>query len=164
MLAIALTANLVNLMDLRPGRALKFYSALVVVALVVLGFSWAWSIVPFFALIALGPVLAVWSFDLKERAMLGDAGANVFGVVAGWIMAIALSPWWWALTIYVVIVLIKNVASEKISFSAIVDKVRSAALVGRSRQVERKLAPHLKRMTARIGNGTDTVGTERELD
>lgn len=122
-LAIGLTANLVNLMDLRPGRALKFYSALTVVALVVLGFSWAWSIVPFFGLIALGPVIAVWSFDLKERAMLGDAGANVFGAIAGWMMAIALSPWWWALTIYVVIVLIKNVASEMISFSAIIEKV-----------------------------------------
>ena len=122
-LAIALTANLINLTDLRPGRALKVYSLFAAFACVVLGFSWAWNIVPFFMLISFGPVLAVWSFDLRERAMLGDAGANVFGAFAGWMIAIALSPWWWALALYVLIVLVKNALSEKISFSAVIEKV-----------------------------------------
>ncbi len=41
---------------------------------------------PFFAVVSLGPVVAVWGFDLKERGMLGDAGANAAGVMAGWLL------------------------------------------------------------------------------
>ena len=121
-LAIALTANLINLTDLRPGRALKVYSLLSVLGCIVLGFSWAWSIVPLFALILLGPVIAVWSFDVHERAMLGDAGANVAGALVGWMIGIALMPWWWALAAYVVVVFTLNFASERVSFSGVIDK------------------------------------------
>jgi UDP-GlcNAc:undecaprenyl-phosphate/decaprenyl-phosphate GlcNAc-1-phosphate transferase len=121
-LAIALTANLLNLMDLRPGRALKSFSFLVVMACVLIGISSVWSVVPFFLVVALGPVVAVWGFDLKERGMLGDAGANAAGVLAGWLLVVALSAWWWALATYVLFAFAMNIASERISFSAVISR------------------------------------------
>ena len=125
-LAIALTANLVNLTDLRPGRALKVYSALVVgllvgwgVRLAGTGASWAEIAVAF--AVFLGPVIAVWRLDLGERAMLGDAGANAAGALAGWLACVVLDTWW-PLAAYVGVLLILNLASEKFSFSAVIEK------------------------------------------
>jgi hypothetical protein len=132
-LAIALTANLVNLTDLRPGRALKVYSALAICGVA----SIAWTagltagaaggavgeavfvVVPVTALLALGPVLAVWRLDLGERGMLGDAGANAMGALAGFMLASSLPLW--ALCGYAVIVLALNLASERVSFSNVIE-------------------------------------------
>jgi hypothetical protein len=121
-LAIALTANLLNLTDLRPGRTLKVYTLLSIVGCILIGVSSGWAIVPLLAIICLGPVLAVWGFDLGERGMLGDAGANAAGVLVGWVLANALVAWWWALAAYVVLVFALNLLSEKISFSAVIEK------------------------------------------
>jgi hypothetical protein len=121
-LAIALTANLLNLTDLRPGRALKVYSLLALVGCVLIGVSSGWSIVPLLALVSFGPVVAVWGFDLKARAMLGDAGANAAGVMVGWVLANALVAWWWALAAYVVVVLVLNLVSERVSFSDVIER------------------------------------------
>lgn len=65
---VAATANLLNLLDLRPGRALKA-GALAAAALRQPG--------PAAAAVALLPE------DLRERTMLGDAGANALGAVLG---------------------------------------------------------------------------------
>lgn len=120
-LAIGLTANLINLVDLRPGRALKVYSALVIASCIAVGVTIEWRVVPFIALICLGPVVAVWGFDVGERGMLGDAGANAAGVLAGWVVASTLVDVWWALAVYVVFALAVNVAAERVSFSAIIE-------------------------------------------
>ena len=121
-LAIALTANLINLTDLRPGRALKVYSLLTVFGCVMVGVSSGWAIVPLIAIICLGPVLAIWGFDLGERGMLGDAGANAAGVMVGWVVANSLVAWWWALAAYVFFALVLNLLSERLSFSAVIEK------------------------------------------
>ena len=65
-----LAANLVNQLDTRPGRALKGY---LVGSLVLAGVS------------RRGLTLAVLlaPYDLREMAMLGDAGANALGVMLG---------------------------------------------------------------------------------
>jgi len=122
-LAIGLTANLINLMDLRPGRALKVYSALVLASCVAVGVTTAWSVVPFVALVCLGPVVAVWGFDVGERGMLGDAGANAAGVLAGWVIVNALVDQWWVLAVYTAVALALNIASERVSFSAVIENV-----------------------------------------
>jgi hypothetical protein len=66
-LLVSLSANALNQLDTRPGRALKAYIA---VALVV------------DAPLALAVLLA--PYDLREMAMLGDGGANGLGAMLGW--------------------------------------------------------------------------------
>jgi len=124
-LAIALSANLVNLTDLRPGRALKVYSLLVTGLLaswalpyVAGGGSW-FDVLPALAVL-LGPVFAVWRFDLGERAMLGDAGANAAGALAGWLACVVLHEWM-PLAVYVAVLLALNLASERFSFSRVIE-------------------------------------------
>jgi hypothetical protein len=69
---VAVAANLLNLFDLRPGRALKV-GALGAVALDQPGPA--------------GAALALLPGDLHERTMLGDAGANGLGAVLGLALA-----------------------------------------------------------------------------
>jgi UDP-GlcNAc:undecaprenyl-phosphate GlcNAc-1-phosphate transferase len=73
---VAGAANLLNLLDLRPGRALK---ATVLAASPVMACG------PAAALggVAVGASAALLPEDLAERAMLGDAGANAAGALLG---------------------------------------------------------------------------------
>ncbi|MBN1192288.1 MAG: hypothetical protein JXA36_01145 [Coriobacteriia bacterium] len=138
-LVIALSANLVNLMDLRPGRALKTYSVLCVVAGTVYvldaverfgafavrtGMAWSDTdtavTLACMLVVLLGPVAAVWRFDLGERGMLGDAGSNAMGAIVGYLLAGSLSLEWLA-PVAVLLVGI-NVLSERVSFSKVIDR------------------------------------------
>jgi hypothetical protein len=136
-LAIALCANLVNLTDLRPGRALKSFSALA--ALAVLAAMWRVSALDprqgdsqavslwlplvagvVLAVLVLGPVAAVWRYDLGERGMLGDAGSNAMGALAGYLLASSLPLW--LLAIVAAALLALNLASERVSFSRVIEE------------------------------------------
>jgi UDP-GlcNAc:undecaprenyl-phosphate/decaprenyl-phosphate GlcNAc-1-phosphate transferase len=90
LLAVAvllLATNAFNLIDLRPGRASKAF------VLLGLGLSIGsggprqlWSLGLFAA-----PALVAGVYDLRERAMLGDTGANLLGALAGLWLVLALS-------------------------------------------------------------------------
>ncbi|MDO8848565.1 MAG: hypothetical protein Q7W51_09295 [Coriobacteriia bacterium] len=163
-LVIALSANLLNLTDLRPGRALKSYSVLAVAAGVVfsldvagryesyatdLGVVWVGAdtavTVACMLIVLLGPVLAVWPYDLGERGMLGDAGSNAMGAVVGYLLAGSLDlP---TLAAVAVVLVGLNALSERVSFSAVIEAVpplRYLDGLGRLREV---------------GDGTEEAGT-----
>ncbi len=80
---LILATNAFNLLDLRPGRAEKCLALLG--AGLCLG---AWTLAPLELLgIFAGPVLVGAWFTLRERAMLGDTGANLVGAIAGvWLL------------------------------------------------------------------------------
>jgi len=143
-LVIALSTNLLNLLDLRPGRALKAYLVLMPVPAVlfalaavtgynasVAAFSAesadvtlaAWEsvlVAVCFTVVLAGPALAVIGPDLRERAMLGDAGANVLGAVIGYLLSAVLSLGW--LVGAAVVLAALNAISERVSFSTVIER------------------------------------------
>jgi UDP-GlcNAc:undecaprenyl-phosphate/decaprenyl-phosphate GlcNAc-1-phosphate transferase len=119
---IALCANLMNLFDLRPTRAHKAYLILLVPAFIWvalaprIGLDTLNLVALFIA--AVGPVAAVWRFDAREQAMLGDAGANAMGAFIGYLYATALPIW--ALAPMALVLFVVNLLSERISFTSII--------------------------------------------
>ncbi len=101
---VAGSANLLNLLDLRPGRALK---------------------VGLLAAVALrdaGPAAAVAALlpgDLAERTMLGDAGANALGAVLGTAL-LARLPSHRARLVALAVLGAFTGASELVSFTAVI--------------------------------------------
>ena len=108
---VAGTANLVNLLDLRPGRAVK---AAVLAATAGLGG-------PSGALVAgpLGADLAVLPADLGERVMIGDCGANAVGALLGLRLAAVPARSVRAGALAVVVGL--TLASERVSFTRVIE-------------------------------------------
>jgi hypothetical protein len=103
------TANLVNLFDLRPGRALKVgVAASLPFALGGAGATGA----------ILGAAAAAAPGDLGEKDMLGDGGANALGALVGSQIAFGAprAVRWAALAGVVGLML----ASEKVSFSKVI--------------------------------------------
>jgi UDP-GlcNAc:undecaprenyl-phosphate GlcNAc-1-phosphate transferase len=84
---LVLATNAFNLLDLRPGRATKVFVLLG--AGLTIG---AASVRPLWALgLFVGPALIAGIYDLRERAMLGDTGANLLGALAGLWLVLTLS-------------------------------------------------------------------------
>lgn len=114
---VALAANLGNLFDRAPGRTIKV--ALVALAALVVGAGAE----PRLAGVALvvGAGAGLLTADLRERMMLGDAGANVLGAALGLGVVLACSPG--VRTAVLVVVAALNLASERVSFSRVIARV-----------------------------------------
>lgn len=108
---IAATADVVNLLDLRPGRAAKV-SLLAAGAL--LARTDGWPVAG-----AAGAVAALLPGELAERAMLGDAGANALGAALGVSLAAASGVRLRRGLLATVTALI--LLSERVSFSAVIE-------------------------------------------
>jgi UDP-GlcNAc:undecaprenyl-phosphate/decaprenyl-phosphate GlcNAc-1-phosphate transferase len=104
---IAATANLINLFDLRPGRAAK-----VVIPL-------GTGLFGFGAAPAVGAAAGSLPTDLAARSMLGDCGANALGAAAGTAAARSLPRRFRLLALGAVVAL--NLASERVSFTEVIE-------------------------------------------
>ncbi|GAA4084600.1 hypothetical protein [Nonomuraea soli] len=114
---IAGSANLANLFDLRPGRAIKvgLLTGGPLLAAAVLRDRPAAAAL---AAIPLGAAAALLPEDLGERAMLGDAGANALGALIGLAAATQLGRPGRLAVLGTVAAL--TAASEKISFTKVI--------------------------------------------
>jgi len=131
---VAGLANLLNLFDLRPGRAIK--AAVASGTLIALGGSLrraagrpapaGTALLP-----PLAAALALLPEDLGERAMLGDAGANALGAMLGAAACGLPRPARVALLAGIAGL---TAASEKVSFTSVIERtpaLRRLDLLGR---------------------------------
>lgn len=107
---VAGSANLANLLDLRPGRALKVFLA--GGAVLVAGGRPA-------AAAVCGAGLVVLRDDLRGTSMLGDTGANPLGAAVGLAVAQAVGPRLRLASLAVVTAL--TLASERVSFTRVIE-------------------------------------------
>ena len=114
---VALAANLGNLLDRAPGRVGKCVLVAAAVLFAATGFG------PELAGVALvvGAGAGLLIPDLRERCMLGDAGANVLGAAVGVGVVLACSTG--VRLVVLVAVALLNVASEAVSFSRVIERV-----------------------------------------
>lgn len=126
---LVLTTNLFNLLDLRPGRALK--------AFVLLGAGLTlgtWDVAPLWALgVFAAPVLIAGLYDLREQTMLGDTGANLIGGLAGLWLVLALDTTGQLIALAAVLAL--TVYGEFRSLSALIERtplLREIDSIGRN--------------------------------
>ena len=114
---LLLATNLFNLLDLRPGRVEK------VLVLLLAGLCvGATTLLPLELLgIFIGPVLVGAALTLRERAMLGDAGANLAGAIAGVALIVTLGTD--ARLVALALVAALTVYGEFRSISAAIDRI-----------------------------------------
>lgn len=120
LLLIALTANAVNLLDLRPGRAFKGFLLLGILAFTLSrpwpgGSGWLW-LAPLF-----GAAAAFAVRDLRAEVMMGDTGANALGAAVG--LGVV---WNWGLAgklLWLLGLLLFHLYTERASLSAAIDRV-----------------------------------------
>jgi UDP-GlcNAc:undecaprenyl-phosphate GlcNAc-1-phosphate transferase len=120
-LVVALSANLANLLDLRPGRVGKV--ALVAGAPLIGRGGPAGRL----AAIAAGGAAGLLPADLGEQTMIGDAGANALGALLGLAAIVGASrP---RVYLYLAALAALTVASEVVSFSAVIDRTPALRFV-----------------------------------
>jgi UDP-N-acetylmuramyl pentapeptide phosphotransferase/UDP-N-acetylglucosamine-1-phosphate transferase len=115
-IVIALSANALNLLDVRPSRALKGFWLLSLLGVgVTRGDGWL-AFVPLWA-----STLAYAPDDFRRKAMLGDAGANPLGACFGIWVTLR-----WSLTAQVLLLLVLiafHLYAERRSLTADIERV-----------------------------------------
>ena len=114
-LVIALSTNLMNLFDLRPGRAIKVYLVIIIAI-----FTTLTGYIQLLPLLILPNVLAYFNYDLKAKAMMGDTGSNVLGISIGMLMAFG-----YTLNVriaWLVFLVLIHLLTEKFSLTKIIEK------------------------------------------
>ncbi|WP_353095870.1 phospho-N-acetylmuramoyl-pentapeptide-transferase [Tissierella praeacuta] len=112
---IGLFTNLINLFDLRPGRATKIFMIIALTFIITdyygnnnyILFSFFGVLIPYIFL------------DLKAKVMMGDVGSNVLGFTLG--LYAATSYDFTVRSIILVLLIIVHIMAERVSFSKIID-------------------------------------------
>jgi UDP-GlcNAc:undecaprenyl-phosphate/decaprenyl-phosphate GlcNAc-1-phosphate transferase len=112
---VAACANVWNGLDVRPGRAIKFG------LVAFLGLTQVDpALLPTLPGVVLGSIAALW-FDLRERAMLGDGGANLLGFTVGLGLYLVLPGWGVVLAAAVAVAV--NAVGDTVTLSRVIDAV-----------------------------------------
>jgi UDP-N-acetylmuramyl pentapeptide phosphotransferase/UDP-N-acetylglucosamine-1-phosphate transferase len=121
-LLVSLLTNFFNLLDVRPGRAIKGF-LLLFVLLSILSHQQSYLLFPLFVLSPVfSAVLAYAPLDFRGQAMMGDAGSNMLGFVLGIGYAVIL-PFWWKVVIVILLTLF-HIYCEFYSFSDFISRNR----------------------------------------
>lgn len=115
---IALSTNMINLLDLRPGRAGKGFMLFAFIIVVITTGKESLLYLAVFA----GSLAALFPLDLRARVMMGDAGSNTLGFVLGFAAASGFGIT--AKLIYLLILAAVHVVTEKYSLTRIIEKNR----------------------------------------
>ncbi len=124
-LLIALSANSINLLDTRPGRAHFGFALLTIPSLICLRLA---GISGPLALVLLA-ILIEWPFDARAKSMMGDTGANFLGALGG-LLAVTSLPLWGQGAL-LILLLGLNVASERISLQKLISSTPALAWLDR---------------------------------
>ncbi|MES2461440.1 MAG: hypothetical protein V4671_12730 [Armatimonadota bacterium] len=115
-LLIALGANALNLLDLRPGRAQFGFALLFFFPLLTVCVNQDGRI-SLLLVVALAAARE-WRADSRAQAMMGDTGSNLLGAAAGLTAALILPVWGRLLLLVLLIAL--NLAAERVSLSRVI--------------------------------------------
>ena len=116
-IVIGLSINVVNALDVLPGRALKTSGFVLIAALFP---AWGHGVsLALSAYVVAVALLLRW--DLEERGMLGDAGSNPLGLVVGTGLAAVLPLW--GLLVAMLFLAGLQVAAETVTISRLIEAV-----------------------------------------
>ena len=116
-LLLSLFANTVNTLDTRPGQAMQFFGFIFLSSL----FFTKTDTVRILATVLAGSSLALLPYEMKEKTMLGDAGANLLGIVVGLML--------WDLTLLykvtlIILAFIWQLVADNLSLSKFIARIK----------------------------------------
>lgn len=127
---IGLSANYCNLLDVRPGRAVKGF-LLLLFSFMILVLLWPSEspVLTISFLMGLTGLSMIMFFDLRESSMLGDTGSGVLGVLIGFVAALGLGL---AGRVILTCALVAfHIFTEKRSVSALIESNRMLRIIDR---------------------------------